>query len=44
VERTLDRERSLHPSLPLALAMARFFQASVEEIFNDNGAAEPSGS
>jgi putative transcriptional regulator len=25
------------PSLPLALAMARFFQTSVEEIFNDDG-------
>ena len=29
------------PSLPLALAMARFFQSSVEEIFNDDAAAEP---
>ena len=27
------------PSLPLALALARCFQATVEEIFNDNGHA-----
>jgi putative transcriptional regulator len=32
------------PSLPLALAMGRFFQTSVEEIFNDNGTTEPSSS
>jgi putative transcriptional regulator len=27
------------PSLPLALALARFFGTSVEEVFDDNGGA-----
>jgi putative transcriptional regulator len=27
------------PSLPLALALARFFQTSVEEVFHENGSA-----
>jgi putative transcriptional regulator len=28
------------PSLPLALALARYFGTSVEEMFSDNGAVE----
>jgi putative transcriptional regulator len=27
------------PSLPLALALARFFDTSVEEVFHENGTA-----
>ena len=27
------------PSLPLALALARFFKTSVEEVFHENGTA-----
>jgi putative transcriptional regulator len=36
---SIENERYT-PSLPLALAMARFFQTSVEEIFHDNGTSE----
>jgi putative transcriptional regulator len=36
---SIENERYT-PSLPLALAMARFFHTSVEGIFNDNGTSE----
>jgi putative transcriptional regulator len=29
------------PSLPLAMALARFFGSSVEEVFDDNAEAAP---
>jgi putative transcriptional regulator len=33
---SIEKERYI-PSLPLALALARYFESSVEEVFSPNG-------
>jgi hypothetical protein len=30
----LDRDREVHPSLPLALALGRFFNVPIDEMFD----------
>ena len=35
---SIEKERYV-PSLPLALALARYFQTTVEDIFHDDGSA-----